>query len=97
MELTIIKKELNPVLSREEIKADIKSDTTPSYVEVMQELAEKLGKDKELIIIKSLYQKYGKHESILSAFVYNNKEAFAKHEAKKEKKKEEKPKEKKAE
>ena len=84
MELTITKKELNPLLFRVEIEAVVSNETTPSYAEVKEELAEQIGKDKELVVVRNVYQKYGMHESTVNASIYDNKESMDKFEGIKE-------------
>jgi len=95
MELVIEKKEKNPFLEREEVKAILKSNITPSNAQVKEVLASKLNKPAELIVIKGIYPKFGKQESEVRAFVYNSEEALKKFEPKPKAKKEKaKPKEK---
>lgn len=88
MGLDIIKKELNPLMSRIEVEGIISSDTTPSYEEAKKEFADKMNKNPELIVVKSIYQKYGRLKSIARAFIYENKESMSRFERKKEEKKE---------
>lgn len=97
MEMTITKKEYNPLFSREKIEAVIIFETTPSYSEVKEEMAKQLGKDKELVVVKNVYQKYGQHKSNVNALIYSSKEAMDKFESVKKGKKEEKAEEKKEE
>ena len=94
MELIIEKKEKNPLLEREEIKAILKSNITPSNAQVKEIIASKLNKPAEVIVIKGIYPKFGKQESDVRAFVYNSEEALKKFEPKPKAKKEAKPKEK---
>jgi len=98
MELVIEKKEKNPLLEREEIKAILKSNITPSNAQVKEVIASKLDKPVGLVVIKGIYPKFGKQESDVRAFVYNSEEALKKFEPKpKAKKGEAKPGEKSAE
>lgn len=98
MELVIEKKEAKPLLEREEIKAIVKSAITPSNAQVKEAIASKLNKPTELVVIKSIYPQFGKQESTISAFVYDNEEALKKFEPKPKAKEEEaKPREKPAE
>ena len=82
MELIIEKKEKNPLLEREEIKAIVKSNITPSNAQVKEIIASKLNKPAEVIVIKGIYPKFGKQESDVRAFVYNSEEALKKFEPK---------------
>ena len=71
----------------EEITAVVLEKTTPSNATIREELAKKTGKPAELIIIKSIYQTYGKDESKIRAFIYNDADAMKKFEAHPKKKK----------
>ena len=70
----------------EEITAVVKEKTTPSNAAIKEEIAKKIGKPQELIVIKSIYQTYGKDESKIRAFVYNDADAMKKFEASPKKK-----------
>jgi len=88
MEIEIKKQEKNLLLSREEIRAEIKEKITPKEEEVKTALAEKLQKSPELVIIKSIYPHFGEQKAFLLAYVYNNIEALKKFEPKIKPKKE---------
>ena len=68
------------LLSREEFIATIEGKTTPSNVLVKEEIAKKLGKSSELIVIKKIHQEYGKPECEIFFYVYSNPEALKKFE-----------------
>lgn len=88
MELIIKKKEAKPLVEREEIRAVIKSDVTPSYDQAREAIASKLNKPAELIVVKNVYSEFGKRESDVRAFVYNSIDALKKFEPKPKAKKE---------
>ena len=73
----------------EEVTAVLYEKTTPSNSAIREELAKKTGKAAELIVIKSIYQTYGKDESKIRAFIYNDAGAMKKFEASPKKKKQE--------
>lgn len=89
MEIQIIKQEKKQLIGREEIEAQVTIFPTPSNKQVQEELAKKLNKKSELIIIKHIYPKFGSHENNIIAYIYDNEESLKKFEKKKEKKKEE--------
>jgi len=86
MKLEIEKKE-KPLLMCEEIIAVVNERTTPSNTIIKEEIAKKTGKPQELVVIKSIYQTYGKDESRIRAFVYNDADAMKKFEEYPKKKK----------
>jgi ribosomal protein S24E len=85
--LSIEKKESKPLLEREEIYAIVKSKVTPSLTSVQEEIANKLEKKKELVVVKNVYQRFGKQEASVVAYVYDSEEALKKFEPKKKEKK----------
>ena len=50
------------LLSREEFTATVEGKTTPSNAMIQAEIAKKLGKASELIVIKKIHQEYGRNE-----------------------------------
>ncbi|MEM2089920.1 MAG: hypothetical protein QXL88_02425 [Candidatus Pacearchaeota archaeon] len=87
MIIKIEKQERKPLVEREEIIARFELEATPKKDLVQEELAKMLNKEKELVVVKHVYQQFGKHESKVIAYVYNSLEALQKFEKKKEKKK----------
>lgn len=85
--IKIDKNEYNPLIERHEIKALSTAEITPSRIFVQETLSKELKKDKELIIIKKINQKYGSQESEIYAFAYDSQEALKKFEPKKKEKK----------
>ncbi len=93
MNLEIIDKKQNPVLSRIEIKATIGFEkATPSNDEVKKEIASKLKADEKLVVIKGIYTDFGITKADVNAYVYKTKKDLDKIEPKKKEKKEKKPK-----
>ena len=71
METKIIKSTKNPLLNREEIVLEIKSSKNPNF----EEVKEKIGKDKDLTIVKKIKGNFGKHSFLIEAVVYHSKES----------------------
>jgi ribosomal protein S24E len=92
MDITIIKQEKKPLVGREEIEAQVTTYPTPSNNQVQEELAKKLNKNPELVVIKHIYSKFGSHENKIIAYIYDNQETLKKFEPKSKEKKEKKPK-----
>ncbi len=85
--ITVEKKENKPLLDREEIYAIVKEKVTPSLALMQEEIAKKLEKKKELVVIKNVYPRYGKQEASVIAYIYNSEESLKKFEPKKKEKK----------
>ena len=85
--INVEKKENKPLLDREEIYAIVKERVTPSLTAMQEEIAKKLEKKKELVVIKNVYPRYGKQEAAVIAYVYNSEESLKKFEPKKKEKK----------
>ena len=91
MELKIIEKKEQPMLSRIEIKGAISFEgATPSSADVKKQVASEMKVGADLIVIKNIFTKFGHGKADLLAYAYLNKEDIAKIEPK-EKKKAEKP------
>lgn len=86
--LKIIKKEYKPLVEREEIVGIYESKVTPKRADLIEELATQLKKQKDLIVIKHIYQEFGKNESKIFIYVYDSIESLKKFEKTKEKPKE---------
>tara|TARA_Y100000031_G_scaffold157044_2_gene215332 strand:- start:260 stop:700 length:441 start_codon:yes stop_codon:yes gene_type:complete len=101
MELKIINKKEDPLLSRTKVESEISFEkSTPSKDEVKSKLGKELGKDEKLIVIKGIYTEYGLKKTKNLSYVYENEESLKKIEVEKKgkgEKKESKPEEKAAE
>lgn len=69
MEHKILKQEKNPLLHREEYSIEIQSDTNPSFEDVKKII----GKDAEVVVIKSINGNFGRDIFLVEALVYNSK------------------------
>lgn len=88
MEIKIVSRKEEPLLSRVKIDSEIAFEkATPSITEIRDALASQLGKDKDLIAIRGVYNEYGLRKAKGIAYLYDNEEIFKRFEAKKEKKK----------
>ena len=84
MDIEILKEKDMQLLSRKRVSAMIQSEgPTPSRLDLKKQLAKKLNKDPELVILKHIYPKYGKSDVKVIAHVYDNKEELEKFELKK--------------
>lgn len=101
MELKIIDKKEEPLLSRTRVEAEITFEkTTPSKEEVKSRLVKDLGKDEKLIVVKGIHTYLGSKKAKNLSYVYENEESLKSIEPrvkKKTGKKKEEPKEGKAE
>lgn len=88
MEIKIEKQEHKPLVERDEIIVKIESKITPSNAHLKEEIAKKLNKEQELVIIKKIDQKFGEHKANALAYVYKSHESLLKFEPKKKEKKE---------
>jgi len=99
MELKIINKKEDPLLSRLKVEAEVVfENATPSREEIKNKLATDLGKDGKLIVIKGIYTTRGLKKAKNISYVYENEEALKRIEVekktdKKKEAKEEKPQE----
>jgi len=88
MELKILNKEHQPLLSRTKIESEILFEkSTPSGADVKTSLAKNIGKDEGLLVIKGIYTLYGMRKAKVLSYVYDNKESIKKIEKVKEDKK----------
>lgn len=74
MEIEITEQKENALFNRKEIKAKIKSESTPSKDEVKKIIAEKLSSPEDGIRIMYIKGKFGVKEFEVSAHVYDSKE-----------------------
>ncbi len=79
MQVNIVQKKEEPLLSRTMLKADIEFEkSTPSYAEVTSVLATALKSDEKLIAIKHIYNSFGSRKAQVIAYLYldENKKQF---------------------
>ena len=73
MELKIISKKEDPLLSRTKIEAEVVFEKeTPSREEIRSKLAADLGKDWRLIVVKRIYTIRGLKKAKNISYVYEN-------------------------
>ena len=94
MDFKIESQEAKPLVERDEITLKItKTEATPSNNQVQEAIAKLINKEKDLIIVKKVHQKFGMHEVIVLAYAYKDEKALKKFESKKKKSKKEEKKE----
>lgn len=79
MQMNIVEKKSEPLLSREMLKASIDFDkATPSYQEITSFIASNLKTDEKLIAIRHVYTAFGNRKADVIAYVYSdeNKKQF---------------------
>ena len=87
MNITILKQEKQPLLSRIEISAKVEfKGSTPSREEVKKGIATKLQQKEELTTIKHIYNEFGAQEAKVEAFIYDDKKVMSVLEKEKKKK-----------
>lgn len=88
MDLSTLEKKEAPLLSRTEITGEIAfSGKTPSFAELKQALSKSLKLEEPLIVIKSIYNEFGKQKARFTAYIYKDAASLKKIEPKiKEKK-----------
>jgi len=101
MELKIISKKEEPLLSRTKVEAEVVFEkATPSREEIKSKLATDLGKDGKLIVVKGIYTIRGLKKAKNISYIYENEDYLkrievekkeSKKKAKEEVKSEEKP------
>lgn len=70
MKHKILKQNKNVFMHREEILIDIEANINPSF----EQVKEIIGKDKDLVVVKSIHGNFGSHSFIAEVFVYDSKE-----------------------
>jgi len=81
MQVTIQKKENNPLLKRTEVEGEIKFEgSTPSNNDLTGVLAKELKVDQQLIIIKNIYTEFSQQKATFKAVAYEDAEAKLKYE-----------------
>lgn len=89
MEIKIEKQDHKPLVDRDEVLVKVfDGEATISNAQLKEDVAKKLNKSQDLIIVKQIRQKFGKHEAEAKVYVYQNAEALARFEPKKKEKKE---------
>ena len=77
MDLKILSKKEEPLLSRTKIEAEVSFDkATPSKSEIKNALAKSLGRDEKLIVVKGLYAGYKVRKAKNVSYAYENEEVM---------------------
>ncbi|MBW2966173.1 hypothetical protein KY342_03650 [Candidatus Woesearchaeota archaeon] len=79
MQLEILDKKEEELLSRTAIKAHITFDkATPSNQEIKKQIASESKADETLVVVKNVYTEYGRSEADVNAYIYKSKEELQK-------------------
>lgn len=84
--MKILEEKDNRFFNRKEVKFIIESSKNPSFAEAIKFVSEQFKSAEDLIAIKGIQGKFGVDTFLISAHLYENKEAKDKHEKKKDKK-----------
>lgn len=77
MDLKILSKKEEPLLSRTKIEAEVSFDkATPSKSEIKNALAKSLGRDEKLIVVKGVYTGYGVRKAKNVSYAYESEEVM---------------------
>jgi len=73
MELKVTSKKEEPLLSRTMVEAELVFEkATPSNEEIRSKLAQSLGKDEKLVVIKNAHTSYGLKKAKITSYVYDD-------------------------
>jgi len=87
MEIKIINKKEEPLLSRTKVEAEIAFEkATPSRAEIKSQVAKDAGKDEKLVVVKSIYTTYGLKKVKNVSYIYENENSLKRIEVEKKKK-----------
>lgn len=89
MELKIIKKQDNPLLSRTEIKAELNffKEPIPKKEDVKKKLASIEKANENLVVVKTIYSSFGTGKADVVAYIYKSEEELKNIEPQKKEKK----------
>ena len=89
MDLKVIEKKEEPLLSRTKIVSQVGFNAaTPSEKDVKSKIASSLNADENLIVIKSIYTNFGFKKADVTAYIYKDKKEMEDIEIKPKKEKE---------
>lgn len=87
MKVHIEKKEHKPLVERDELIVKLEGTAaTPSNANLKEELAKLTNKPQEDIVVKKIYQAYGKKDVHALAYIYNSADSLKKFEPRKKEK-----------
>ncbi len=79
MELKILHKKEEPLLSRTRLEGEVMFDkATPSTKEVKSSVAKSLGKDESLVDIDGIYSQYGQKKAKIICYAYESADVLKK-------------------
>lgn len=84
MKIIVEEKKEKPLVERTEFEVRIKEfASTPSNAQIQEEVSKLANRPKELVVVKHIYQHFGKNEAKALVYAYNSPESLAKFEPKK--------------
>jgi len=86
MELKIKSQKEKPFLGRKEFFLEGKSETTPSRIQLKEELVRLTNSPAEMVVIKRVKQQFGKQDFEVEAHVYDSEKSLKAFEQEKKKK-----------
>lgn len=88
MDLKIIKKQDNPLLSRVEIEAEASffNEPTPKKEDVKKKVSAVEKTDEKLVVVKNIYNDFGAGKANVLAYIYKSEDELKKIEPKKKEK-----------
>ena len=87
MNIKITEDKRNDLFARNEIVAELESKTSPKKQKISELISKKSGKSVDDIVVKKIAGRFGSERFIITANIYNSKEAKEKNEPKKKEKK----------
>ncbi len=78
MEVTILKKEERPIVSRTVVEAEVSfpGKTTPSRLSICENIAKKLKHKPELTVVRHIYTEYGDSKAVAIAHLYQDEKSM---------------------
>ena len=86
MELKIKTQTPRPFLGRKELVLEGHAATTPSKVQLKEEIVKMTGSPAEMVVIKKVNQQFGKKDFLVDSYVYDSEKSFKEFEKEKKKK-----------
>lgn len=72
MEVEVVERKENPLLSREEVLIKVKKDVTPSRQEAKEIVVAQTGASPESVVVKKISGRSGAKEFFVEAYIYKD-------------------------
>ena len=86
MDLKIKTQDAKPFLGRKELLIEGTADTTPSRVQLKEEIAKIASSPAEMVVIKRIKQQFGNKDFKIEAYIYESEKSMKEFEKEKKKK-----------